>query len=234
MQLAIDTATDTAGLALVGEGHILAEYSWRCGRNHTITLLPHLVNLLAETGQDIKQLSSVTVALGPGSYNGLRVGISAAKGLAWSLQIPLAGISTLEAIAFQHAASGIPICPILRAGRGEVAAARYQTQDGEWRQLAGEHLTTPEALAAGIMARTLFCGDISPEVHDHLQGILGERAAFTLPATEMRRAGYLAELGRQRIAAGSIDDPSGLSPIYLRRPHITQPRADKKVVWRKP
>ena len=234
MQLAIDTSSDTAALALVREGHLLAELSWRCGQNHTVTLLPYLSQLLKQTGRDIKEIRSITVARGPGSYNGLRVGISAAKGLAYSLRVPLTGISTLEAIAYQQAAGGLPVCPVMGAGRGEIAAARYQMCGGEWRQLAAEHLTTPEALASEITSPTIICGESSSELHDQLQKSLGVNAVFTSAAAGMRRAGYLAELGQRRLAAGRADDPASLSPIYLRRPHITKPRADKNIVWRKP
>ena len=113
MQLAIDTSAETASLALADKGKILAEVSWRCGQNQTIQLLPRLEQLLKQNNLQLKSLNAVMVATGPGSYNGLRVGISAAKGLALGMDIPLIGLSTLEAIAYRNADSGLPVCPII-------------------------------------------------------------------------------------------------------------------------
>ncbi len=106
MQIAIDTSTDTASLALVQDSEMQAELTWRCGQNHTIQLLPQLAHLLKQTGLSLQSASCIIVARGPGSYNGLRVGISTAKGLAFSLDIPIIGISTLEVEAYQHAEIG--------------------------------------------------------------------------------------------------------------------------------
>ena len=82
MQLAIDTSTDTASLALVQGSEVLAELTWHCGQNHTIELLPHLTHLLNQAKLSLQSINFIIVAKGPGSFNGLRVGISTAKGLA--------------------------------------------------------------------------------------------------------------------------------------------------------
>ncbi len=121
MQLAIDTSTDTASIALVRDAEVLVELTWHSGRNHTTQLLPNLSRLLDKA--DIHSVNCIFVAKGPGSFNGLRVGVSTAKGLAFSLKIPLVGISTLEVEAYQHAETGLPVCPIFNAGRGEIATA---------------------------------------------------------------------------------------------------------------
>ncbi len=130
MQIAIDTSTDTAGLALVQDGGILAELTWHCVQSHTTQLLPNLDYLLRQNKLDIKTADCIIVARGPGSYNGLRVGVSTAKGLAFSLGIPIIGINTLEAEAYQFANIGLPVCPVFNAGREEIATAMYQMTDG--------------------------------------------------------------------------------------------------------
>ena len=126
MQLAIDTSTDTASLALVQDDDVLAELTWHSGQNHSTELLPNLEYLLKITKRDIKAITAIFVARGPGSFNGLRVGVSTAKGLAFSLGIPIVGISTFEATAYPHAGTGLPVCPIFNAGRSEIATATYQ------------------------------------------------------------------------------------------------------------
>ncbi len=224
MQLAIDTSTDTASLALVQDSEVLAELTWRCGQNHTIELLPHLAYLLNQTKLNLQSTSCIIVARGPGSFNGLRVGISTAKGLAFSLGIPIVGISTLEVEAYQHAETGLPICPIFNAGREEIATAIYQKKYNEWRQLATEHITTVEALCSQITQKTIFCGEFIPSIATQLSNKLRQKAIIPPSAARLRRASFLAELGLKRVKAGNYDNPSTLQPLYLRRPPITKPK----------
>jgi tRNA threonylcarbamoyl adenosine modification protein YeaZ len=222
MILAIDTSTDNASLALVQGGKALAELNWRCEQNHTTELLPHLARLLDEARVDISSISGVIVAKGPGSFNGLRAGISTAKGLAFSLRIPIIGISSLEVAAYQHAETGLPICPIFNAGRGEIATSIYQKKDNKWCQLVAEHITTVDALCSGITTKTIFCGEFMPQVANELKKQIREKAIIA--TTELPRARLLAELGKQRLEAGDCDHPTTLQPLYLRRPAITQPK----------
>jgi tRNA threonylcarbamoyl adenosine modification protein YeaZ len=220
MQLAIDTSTEMASVALVRDDRVLAEMTWHSGPNHTTQLLPHVSYLTDKFS--IQDIDGIIVAKGPGSFNGLRVGVSTAKGLAFSLGIPIAGISTLEAAAYQHAETGLPICPIFNAGRSEIAAARYQMKGGHWRQLQPEHITTVDALCAQTTARTLFCGEYVAAVAAQLKDLLGSKAIISTPSASLRRAGFLAELGQTRLKAGDGDNPATLQPTYLRRPPITE------------
>jgi tRNA threonylcarbamoyl adenosine modification protein YeaZ len=220
MILAIDTSSDNASLALVQDGRVLAEANWRCQQNHTVELLPRLVSLLDEAKAGINSISAVIVARGPGSFNGLRVGISTAKGLAFSLGVPLVGISSLEVVAYGHAETGLPVCPIFNAGRGEIAAAIYQGKDDNWRQLVAEHITTLDALCSAITTKTVFCGEFVSQIAGELKKKLKERAVIA--ATDPPRARLLAELGKRRLDAGDHDNPASLQPLYLRRPAITQ------------
>ena len=224
MQLAIDTSTDTASLALVQDNGVLAELTWRCEQNHTTQVLTHLAHLLNQTKLNLQSTSGIIVAKGPGSFNGLRVGMSIAKGLAFSLGVPLVGISSLEAQAYQHAETGLPICPIFNAGREEIATAVYQRRRNKWCQLAAEQITTVEALCSQIATKTIFCGDFIPSIATQLRKQLKQRAIILTPAARLRRASFLAELGQQRIEAGSYDNPATLQPLYLRRPPITKPK----------
>ncbi len=228
MQIAIDTSTNIAGLALVADGKILAELNWRCGQNHTAQLQSNLSFLLDRNGLDIKSADCIIVARGPGSYNGLRVGISTAKGLAFSLGVPVIGISTLEAEAYQYAETGLPVCPVLNAGREEIATAIFRKEDNRWRQIVDEHLTTIGELCAGIAEKTLFCGEYLPSVSDELAARLQEKAVTISPVTGLRRAGYLAELGLRRYQSGDYDDATTLQPRYFRGPSITSPGRGKK------
>ena len=222
MLLAIDTSTDTASLALVQDSETLAELTWRCEQNHSVELLPRLTNLLSQSKSSLQSIGSIAVARGPGSFNGLRVGVSTAKGLAFSLGIPIVGISTLEVEAYQHAETDLPICPIFNAGRGEIATAIYQMKNNEWRQLASEHITTVETLCSQITTKTIFCGEFVTSIAGELKKQLKQRAIISSSPARLRRAGFLAELGQKRLQAGDYDNPATLHPLYLRRPSITK------------
>ena len=221
MEIAIDTSTGWGGTALSQDGNLLAELTWKPGQNHTTELFPNMERLLQTAKSDIRSLTAVFVTIGPGSFNGLRAGISAAKGLAFSLKIPLVGISTLEAEALPFAFTGLPLCPIHDAGRGEIAAALYRQADS-WRQLKEEYLTTVESLCAEISEKTIFCGEIPPAAISHILASLGEKAIIPLWEQRLRRPGYISYLGWQRLLSGQQDNPATLQPIYLRQPPITQ------------
>jgi len=224
MYLAIDTSTDTASLALIQDERALAELSWYCAQNHSTQLLPNLSHLLSQAGLEPKAISGIIVAQGPGSYNGLRVGISTAKGLAFSLGVPLVGISSLEAEAYQHAETNLPICPIFNAGRGEIATAIYQKKRNKWLKFTAEHITTVDTLCSQITTKTIFCGEFIPLITTQLRKWLKQKAVIPPATTSLRRASFLAELGLKRFRAGDYDNPSTLQPLYLRRPAITKPK----------
>ncbi len=220
-ELAIDTSTDTSSIAVTCEGEVVAELTWRLKESHTAELVPGIDYLLRKIKTTPQQLRAVFVAKGPGSFNGLRVGMSAAKGLAFALKIPVVGVSTLEVEAYAFAHTGLPICAIHSAGRGELAAAFYQQSDG-WRCLKEEHLVTPDALCEQIETRTLFCGEVPAMTIELLVARLGERALIAEAVSRLRRAGYLAVLGWRRLRDGRVDDPVTLQPLYMRPPPITQ------------
>jgi tRNA threonylcarbamoyl adenosine modification protein YeaZ len=222
MELAIDTSTDTASLALIQDGQVLAELTWRSGQNHSTQLLPNLNHLLDQSKLSLQSLTGIIVARGPGSFNGLRVGISTAKGLAFSLGIPIVGISSLEAEAYQYAGTGLPVCPIFNAGRGEVATALYQKKRNEWCQLTAEYITTVDTLCSQISTKTLFCGEFVPTVASQLRAHLRQKAVIPSAVTMLRRASFLAELGLKQLEADNYDNPATLQPLYLRRPSITR------------
>jgi len=178
---------------------------------------------LQQAKVELNSIEAIIVAKGPGSFNGLRVGMSTAKGLAFSLDIPLLGISTLETEAYPFACTGLPLCPIHKAGSEEIAIAFYQQKYNHWHCLEKEHLTTLDALCQQIQQKTLFCGEIPPEIVNGIQQNLGKRAI--IPQTNMLpRASFLAILGWQRLNKGEQDDPVTLQPLYLRPPHITKPK----------
>ncbi len=226
MSLAIDTSTETASLALAQDETVLAELTWRLKQNHTTQLLPNLKNLFNLTGATAQTLTAVFVAQGPGSFNGLRVGVSAAKGLAFSLGIPIIGVNSLEVAAYQYAETGLPVCAIFSAGRSEVATATYRIKYGKWQQLVKADIVTVERLCSQTTQKTMFCGEYLPYVAAQITAILQKKAVIPPQTTDFKRASFLLELGRQRLHAGNIDNSITLQPIYLRRPPIGAPKKE--------
>ena len=222
LMLAIDTSTDIASLALAKDNTVLAELTWRSYQNHTIQLTPNIDCILKLARVTPKNLTAIAIAKGPGSFNGLRVGISVAKGLAFSLEIPIIGVSSLEVEAYQYANVRLPVCPVFSAGRDEVVVAVYGKHDDSiWQEIKPAHIVNVTDLAAEIHETTLFCGEYLPQITSKLKELLGGKAVIASPVTDLRRAGFLVELAMKQLLSGNADNAATLSPIYLRRPPIT-------------
>jgi len=213
MLLAIDTATSVTGLALYDASGPRAEATWVSGRNHTAQLLPQVDMLLRHSGTARGELTALAVALGPGSWSGLRVGMSVAKGIALAGNLPLLGVSTLDALAAQHARPGLQTHPLIRLGRERFATALFRG-DGPARQEDDRNVSLTE-LCATLTAPTLFCGDLDAATEQALRQGLGAKARFPTPAAGLRRPAFLAELAWRRLAVGERDDLVTLEPIYL-------------------
>lgn len=214
MILAIDTATQYAGLALYDQSGVQAEEAWHAGRNHTVELMPRIVRMLQTGGLEVTDLAAFAVALGPGSFTGLRIGLAIAKGLALPHKLPLIGIPTLDITAYPWRDGGVKVWAIAQAGRGRILAACYDRLDGQWQPLDEPQLTNFEDLAARIEGRVLCTGEIDERGAQALSEGSGQKARVASPAARLRRAGYLAELAAARLAAGQSDDPDTLGPIY--------------------
>jgi len=226
MELALDTSTNVSGLALSRQGEVLSEMAWVSGQNHSRQLFPALEDLVERAGVGLEEIRAVFVALGPGSFNGLRVGVAAAKGLAFALEAPLVGISTLEMEALPFRAAGLPICPVHGAGREELAAALFQEQKGLWERLWEDQILSPQELLSRLPRKTLFCGEIPSEFLAQVRAWEGE-AVIPSPAARRRRPAFLAELGWLRLQERGPDSAAGLQPVYLRRPPITPRREER-------
>lgn len=230
--LAIDTSTVSAGIALYAASGLLAECAWPAGRAQTTTILPEIARLTELCGLRPADLGAIAVASGPGTFNGLRVGMSTAKGLAHALGLPLLGVPTLDVVAYPHGGQGLPIRAVIVAGRGRYVSARYVSLDGVLRQASTYANTTLDGLAALIDEPTLVCGELPFGQRDGWP--VAAQARIASPALSARRAGFLAELAWMRLRTGEHDDPATLEPIYVHgsvgdvpaRPRATIPTAN--------
>ena len=220
--LALDTASTSGGVALVRGRAVLGEESWQVGGQQTSEVLPAAVRLWERAGITAADLDAVAVSAGPGSYTGLRVGFSLAKGMALARGLPVVAIPTLEAVAYQHRDAAARLCAVVDAGRGQLYVARFERGDrGLPRQRGQVAVLTPDELAGRLAAERrplLVCGELYPRLIDSLRAQAAPRRALRLPRRALRRPAYLAELALLRLAAGAVGDPAPLQPLYLRRP----------------
>lgn len=220
MLLAIDTSTRYAGVALYDGVHILSLRSWHSTSSHTSELMPAVKGILGDRGITPRELDGITVALGPGAFSALRVGISAAKGLALAAGKPLAGVPTLDLEAHPFLGCGLPVCALLEAGRKEVAAAFFNPR-GE--RTGEDTMGPPEEVLSGVGEPTVFCGEGISRWQTFIEEHLGALAIIVQPAAGARLRS-LAELGRIRFDAGEADNLAMLQPHYLRMPSIGGPK----------
>ena len=221
MILALDTSTARAGLALYDREGLLAEVTWKAGTSATRQLLPRVRQCLRLLTKAPADLTGLAVALGPGSFNGLRVCSSTAKGLARGLGIPIVGLSTLEIVAYPFSSQVLPVCAILKAGRSRVIQGIFQRHYGRWQRIGEFRNTTLEEICQETERATVFCGEIDPDMTALLQERLDKRALVASAAISVRRAGYLAEMAWNRFQeTPEGDDVATLQPIYLTRPRI--------------
>jgi tRNA threonylcarbamoyladenosine biosynthesis protein TsaB len=239
--VSIDTSTSLASIAAVRGERLAAELTWDVGRKHSQELLVRLDQLLALCHATPADLTAVAVALGPGSFNGVRVAVTAARSLAFALGLPLYGCSTLDVIALGHlplCGTGT-LCAVLEAGRGELYAAWYlapAVSDGAppagavaalgaraWR-MSDYAVVTPQALADAVAEAgsrpVLICGEWKPETRALLEAALGPQVRFA-PELGDPRASWLARWALEHLASGAPGEAVTIGPIYVRRPAIT-------------
>ena len=214
MLLALDTSTAQVGLALYDGTQVLSELFWHSRAHHTAELAPALAGLLARTGVKMGEVKAIGVALGPGSFTSLRVGLALAKGLALARHLAMIGIPTLDILAVAQPVRDLPLAAVLQAGRGRLAVGWYHAAENGWQAEGPATLTTAEALAQSINAPTIVCGELSAEERQRLAR-KHKNVILPSPARCVRHPGFLAELAWVRWQEGKVDAAGSLAPIYL-------------------
>ncbi len=214
--LAIDTSTAQGGIAWYDGVH-LSLRSWPSEGSHTTTLLAEIHHLLDAHGLGPRDIAAIAVAIGPGAFTGLRVGIGVAKGFHLATGVSLIGVSTLETTALPFAACGRSIVATIPAGRGRLVWAHYRAdsigivearppRNGTVAELSEELAMTEPVIVAGDLDRQQI------EVISEIEGTIVPPAAL-----RCRQPPSLAEIGWRRWQDGQIDDATALEPIYLSR-----------------
>ncbi|MDP4164306.1 MAG: tRNA (adenosine(37)-N6)-threonylcarbamoyltransferase complex dimerization subunit type 1 TsaB [Bacillota bacterium] len=214
--LAIDTSNYTLGVALVDEDKVLGEYMTYSKKNHSVRIMPAIQTLMKDCDWTPKDVNKIVVAKGPGSYTGVRIGVTIAKTLAWSLQTPLVGVSSLEILA-AGAGRYFPglVSPLFDARRGQVYTGLYRSENGQLVQVEKDQLVMIDKWATSLKNRNeqiLFVGNDTGIHRSFLEEHLGNQAVFAAISEHNPRPSELALLGKNKPG----EDIHSFVPNYIR------------------
>ena len=215
--LGVETATRVGSVAVANEDGVIGEYTLNLSITHSERLLPAIDQLLKSIDITFSRIDALAVSLGPGSFTGLRIGVSTVKGLSFAGEKPVAGIPTLDALACNYPAGETLVCPMLDAKKKEVFTAFYR-----WNSSAGLQKTTkdlvisPDKFLKEIKEKTVFLGDGSRVYRSLIEERLGSKAVFAPDHLSHPRAASIAVLGLEEFKKGNTCDINRLNPIYVR------------------
>lgn len=216
--LAIDTSGVTASVAVLQEETVRAEIFLDLGRNHSEILLPSVDRLLMETGLDLKAIDVFACTIGPGSFTGIRIGVSTVKGLALALDRPVVGLSALEVLAMNAMGAQRNICPMIDARREQVYAGLYADNGSDsLTSIVSERLVGVDEFLELIAGDAVFIGSGAVKYGDVIRRRLAGRCHFTAPYSHHIHASAVGALARKKIHAGGMTDAVKVIPLYLRR-----------------
>ncbi len=222
--LGIETSTMTGSVAICTEERLIAEYTLNTKATHAERLLTAIEHVVQSTSLTIRDLDGIAVAKGPGSFTGLRIGVTTAKSLAYSIQKPIVAVSSLDALASQYLYSDRLLCPFLDARKKEVYTAFYRNTGAHIQRLSEYAVIAPHNVFQEIHEPVVFLGDgVAPYRHQ-IDEALGELAYFADPAHLLPRGSLVAEIGAKRLLQGEADDCFALTPFYLRK-------SDAEIHW---
>jgi tRNA threonylcarbamoyladenosine biosynthesis protein TsaB len=212
--LAIDSSTRSSGVAVYDGVRLRYECIWDVGNNHSVGLAPAVHTALEQAQVSMSELSALAIAIGPGSYTGLRIGLAFAKGLAFAHGLPLVAVNSLDILAAAQPLQDLPMAAVLQAGRGRLGVGWYENKKAAWVAKGEQQILTAAQLSELVQKPTYICGELSEEDRAAI-GRKYKNALIASPAQSVRRPGVLAELAWQRWQAGEVADSAGLSPVYL-------------------
>jgi tRNA threonylcarbamoyladenosine biosynthesis protein TsaB len=213
--LTLDTSTSVYSVAISQGGLLLGEASGGAGKETAARLVPAVERLFADCGLTPAELDGFAVTIGPGAFTGLRVGLAFIKGLAYAVNKPVVGLSSLQLLAMNAAESSIPVCPLFDARRGEVYGGLYRFGGGTGTLIA-DMVSPPEKFLDMIHEPVVFLGDGAVRYQELIVERLGSSAFFVAAGRNNPAASAAIPLALQAFAAGKAVEAAALLPCYLR------------------
>lgn len=215
--LGVDTATRTGSVAVLEDDTLVAEVQVTSSETHAKRLMSAVDCTLRMAGMEVGELDGFAVTTGPGSFTGLRIGISAVKGFAFATGRPVTGVSTLDALAYQFPWCPCLICPVLDARKAQVYTALYRGgRHGGWEKVVSDRAVNPRQWLMHIEGTCLFVGDGAVLYKNLIEDVLGTRARFAAPYLNTLRASVVAHVGLNQIKEGQGVKVARLVPYYIR------------------
>jgi tRNA threonylcarbamoyladenosine biosynthesis protein TsaB len=215
--LGIETSTSSGSVAVVEDEKVLGQFFLNITPAHSEKLLTMVDCLLKEVGVEKNEIEGIAVSTGPGSFTGLRVGISTAKGLAFTLGIPVVSVSSLEVLARNVLFNALNICAMIDARKKEVYAAFFKYSDSDLKRISDDLLISPENICEKISEKTIFIGNGALLYKDYFVSLFGDLALFCPFDINFPKASNCAVMAVSKLKNGFEDDLSALAPRYLRK-----------------
>lgn len=215
--LAVDTATEICGVALVADGRVQSELILDRGETHTRSIMAAIDAILSINNIKVPAVDAYAVTRGPGSFTGLRIGISTVKGLAMATGKPVVGVSSLEVLAYQASGQSPLVCPVMDARRNEVYWSLYERKGAQVSSIADELVGPASDIANRIDDDCYFIGNAVPIYRSKLSSQLKHPAQWANDEINGIRPAVMARLAWNRLQIGQIEQPQTLTPVYLRK-----------------
>lgn len=218
--LAIDTSAQSCGVAIVSDQSLIAETTLSIKQTHSKHLIQIMDMLMVLSNLNINDIDGFAVTVGPGSFTGLRIGISSIKGLALAANKPVVGVSSLDAIAMQAHGCPYSVCSLLNALKGEVYFAHYRFKEGILKKETDEQVASVEEAICNINGQCLFIGDGVTMYKKIIVEKVGNFAHFASFLQNTIKASTVAFLGMKKFIENDTDNIAMLSPRYVRKPYF--------------
>jgi tRNA threonylcarbamoyladenosine biosynthesis protein TsaB len=215
--LGVDTSTMTAGIGIVEDDDILVEVKFSVKITYSEMLLFCIDQALKNVSLKIEDMDGFAISIGPGSFTGLRIGLSTLKGLSFATGKPLASVPSLDALAYLSLYCQYPVVTILDAKKNQVYASIYDTKDGELKRQSDYLVMNVEDLVKRISQRCLFVGPGAKLYRKKLIELLKDKAYFSQGEQSLPSGATVALLGSKKLISGQLEDVVNLEPLYLRK-----------------
>lgn len=227
--LAIDTSTMLGGIAIMDDAGLIAESRLNVRTTHSERLMTEIEHCLKQSGLNINDMDVFAVAIGPGSFTGIRIGLSTVKGFSYATGKPVVSVPTLEALAWNFPYSRYPVCTMFDARKKEVYAALFKWEDKGFQRLMPEKTSDAGDFCRAIAGlpgcssvashtdRVIFAGEAALLYRDAITGVMQDKAVFASPEKMVVSPASVASLAVKKAERGDFSEPLTLAPLYLRK-----------------